>query len=93
VDLSGRIHVLATLPAGKNKVTVEYEGWTLEPVRGCWRRENIPLEPEQSGTADLLEERLLEGEEHVLSNVINVARFKLNKNNESLWISVAIVLE
>jgi hypothetical protein len=51
------------------------------------------LEPEQSGTADLLEESRLEGEEQVLSNVINLVHFKLNKNNESLWVSVAIVLE
>lgn len=62
-------------------------------MRRCWRRENITLEPEQNGTADLLEESGLEGEEQVLSNVINLAHFKLNKNNESLWVSVAIVLE
>ena len=59
----------------------------------CWRRENVPLEPEESGTADRLEESRLESEERVLSNVINLVHFKLNKNNESLWVSVAIVLE
>jgi hypothetical protein len=76
------------------KVPVEYEGgWDPEPVGNCWRRENVPLEPEQSGTADLLEESRLEGEEHVLGNVINLVHFKLNKNNESLWVSEAIVLE
>jgi len=62
-------------------------------VLRCWRRQNIPLELEQSVTADLLEESRLEGEEQVLSNVINLVHFKLNKNNESLWVSVAIVLE
>jgi hypothetical protein len=51
------------------------------------------LEPEQSGTADFLEESRLESEERVLSNAINLVNFKLNKSNESLWVSVAIVLE
>jgi hypothetical protein len=94
VALSGGIHVLAALPAGEKKVPVEYEGgWVPEPVRRCWRKENVELEPEQSGTADSLEESRLESEERVLSNVINLVRFKLNKNNESLWVCVAIVLE
>ena len=73
---------------------VEYEGgWAPKPVGNCWRRENVPLEPGQSGTADHLEESRLEGEEHVLGNVINLVHFKLNKNNESLWVSEAIVVE
>jgi len=81
-------------PRGEKNVPVEYEGGSSpEPLGKCWRIENVPLEPEQSGTADLLEESRLEGEEHVLSNVINLVHFKLNKNNEPLWVSVAIVLE
>jgi hypothetical protein len=80
-------------PRGK-KVPVDYEGGCVpEPVRRCWRRENVPLELNKAVQQIFLEDSRLEGEERVLSSVINLVHFKLKKNNDPLWVTVTIVLD